>query len=123
MSSIMHPDNDLTINPSGNTSIRDVMAQFKGRRNFLKGSLGMAVVATLGGMATKASADSPTPGGGGINFTGLPPNLAAGFVDAITVPLGYTAKVLIGWGDAIGRSGAMANTHWDAATPMTEALQ
>jgi len=126
MSSIMHPDNDSTINPSGNTSIRDVLAQFKGRRNFLKGSLGMAAVATLGGFATQAQAysgGSPTPGGGGITFTGLPPNLAAGFVDAITVPVGYTAKVLIGWGDAIGRPGAMANTHWNPADPMTEALQ
>jgi len=126
MSSIMHPDNDTTINPSGNTSIRDVMAQFKGRRTFLKGSLGMAAVATLGGFATQAQAysgGSPTPGGGGITFTGLPPNLAAGFVDAITVPVGYTARVLIGWGDAIGRPGAMANTHWNPADPMTEALQ
>jgi len=129
MSSIMHPDNDSTINPSGNTSIRDVMAEFKGRRNFLKGSLGMAAVATLGGFATQAQAysgASPTPGGGGITFTGVGanrPSNPGGFVDAITVPLGYTAKVLIGWGDAIGRPGAMANTHWNAADPMTEAVQ
>jgi hypothetical protein len=120
----MHPDNDETINPSGNASIRDVMAEFKGRRGFLKGSLGMAAVATLGGFASQAQAytGSPAPGGGGITFTGLPPNLAASFVDAVTVPAGYTAKVLIGWGDAIGRA-ADPFTHWDASTPMTEARQ
>jgi secreted PhoX family phosphatase len=125
MSNCMHPDNDTTINPSGNTSIRDVMAEYKGRRNFLKGSLGMAAVATLGGFAGRAQAytgASPTPGGGGITFTGLPPNLAASFVDAITVPAGYTAKVLVSWGDAIGRP-TDPFTHWDPATPMTEARQ
>jgi len=124
MTSCMHPDNDLTINPSGNASIRDVLAEFKGRRNFMKGSLGMAAVATLGGLASQAHAysGSPTPGGGGITFTGLPPNLAATFVDAITVPTGYTARVLIGWGDAIGRT-ADPFTHWDPSTAMTEARQ
>jgi len=128
MTSRMHPDNDLTINPSGNTSIRDVMAQFKGRRNFLKGSLGMAAVVTLGGFASRAHAYpvSPSPIGG-ITFAGLPPSLRDSItltiIDKITVPSGYSAKVLIGWGDAIGRPGAMANTHWNAATPMTEAMQ
>jgi secreted PhoX family phosphatase len=121
----MHPDNDTTINPSGNASIREVMAEYKGRRNFLKGSLGMAAVATLGGFASQAQAysgGSPTPGGGGITFTGLPPNLAATFVDAITVPAGYTAKVLVSWGDAIGRP-VDPFTHWDPSTAMTEARQ
>ena len=124
MSSCKHPDNDITINPSGNTSIRDVVAEFKGRRGFLKGSLGMAAVATLGGFAREAVAytGSPTPGGGGITFTGLPPNLAASFVDAVSVPAGYTAKVLVGWGDAIGRP-SDPNTHWDSSTAMTEARQ
>jgi uncharacterized protein len=120
MSSRMHPDNDETINPSGNTSIRDVMAEFSGRRNFLKGSLGMATIATLGGFASQAQAyvGSPAPGGGGITFTGLPPNLAAGFVDAVSVPTGYTAKTLIAWGDAIGVSGPAALINHDHADPL-----
>jgi uncharacterized protein len=119
MSSVFHPDNDQTINPSGNTSIRDVMAEFKGRRNFLKGSLGMATVATLGGFGVEAQAysGSPAPGGGGITFTGLPPNLAAGFVDAVSVPTGYTAKTLVGWGDAIGVVGPNANLSHDHSDP------
>ena len=121
MSSKMHPDNDVTINPSNNASIRDVMEQFKGRRNFLKGSLGMATVATLGGFGLEAKAAYPTapaPGGGGITFTGIPPNLAATFVDAVSVPTGYTAKTLVGWGDAIGVMGPDALISHDHSDPM-----
>jgi len=128
MTSVFHPNNDETINPSGNESIREVIAQFTGRRTFLKGTLAAGVLTGLGGFSTSALAytPSPAPVGGGITFTGVGPNRPSndgGFIDAITVPVGYTARVLIGWGDAIGRPGAMANTHWDAATPMTEALQ
>ncbi|NBD20279.1 DUF839 domain-containing protein [Aquabacterium fontiphilum] len=123
MSSCMHPDNDQTINPSGNTSIRDVMAAYTGRRNFLKGSLGAAAVMTLGGFGRDAMAYTTPSSSPAITFTGVPANLAATFTDKITVPAGYTAKVLIGWGDAIGRTGPAANAHWDASGAMTEAVQ
>jgi secreted PhoX family phosphatase len=125
MTSVFHPSNDETINPSGNPSIRDVIDAFTGRRTFLKGTLAAGVLTGLGGFSRSALAytPSPSPGGGGITFTGIGPNLAASFTDAITVPPGYSAKVLIGWGDAIGRPGAMANTNWNAADPMTEAIQ
>jgi secreted PhoX family phosphatase len=123
MSSCMHPDNDQTINPSGNESIRDIIEVYTGRRNFLKGSLGAAAVMSLGGFAGQASAYTTTATSPAITFAGVPANLAATFTDQITVPQGYTARVLIGWGDAIGRSGPNANTHWDASQPMTEALQ
>ncbi len=128
MTSVFHPSNDETINPSGNESIRDVIAQFSGRRTFLKGTLAAGVLTGLGGFSASALAytPSPSPAGGGITFTGVGanrPSNPGGFIDAITVPVGYTARVLIGWGDAIGRPGAMANTHWNAADPMTEAAQ
>lgn len=128
MTSQHHPDNDITINPSGNESIRDVMAQFKGRRNFLKGTIGAAALSTLGGFSLKALAQapftytpSPPPVNGGITFSGVTPNLANTFIDGVTVPEGYSARVLISWGDAIGKAGAMANSHWDPATALTEA--
>jgi uncharacterized protein len=123
MSSTMHPDNDQSINPSGNDSIRDVMDAYTGRRNFLKGSLGAAAVMTLGGFGRNAMAYSTPSTSPAITFAGVPANLAASFSDQVTVPAGYTARVLIGWGDAIGKAGAMANVHWDSASPMTEALQ
>jgi uncharacterized protein len=125
MSSSMHPDNDVTINPSGNESIRDVMAVFTGRRNFMKGTLGAATVATLGGFAGKAHASYPVapPPTGGIGFTGIGPNLAATYVDAVSVPPGYTAKTFIAWGDAIGRVGPDANTHHPVAEAITASRQ
>ncbi len=124
MSSILHPDNDRSINPSDNDSIRDVIARYNGRRGFLTCSRGAAAALTLGGVAREA--DAHGYGGaanGAITFAGIPPNLNATFTDRISVPAGYTARVLIGWGDAIGRLGPAANTHWDAATAMTAALQ
>ena len=128
MSSQQHPDNDLTINPSGNESIRDVMDRFTGRRNFMKGSLATATFATLGGFSMESLAGgfpgytgSPSPAGG-IGFTGVPANIFP-MTDGITVPSGYTAKTFIAWGDAIGKIGPDANTHWDASSPMTTARQ
>ena len=126
MSSTQHPDNDLTINPSGNESIRDVMDRFTGRRNFLKGSLATATFASLGGFSLESLANgayvgSPAPTGG-IGFTGVPANIIP-MTDGITVPSGYTAKTFIAWGDAIGKAGPDAMTHWDPSTAMTEARQ
>ncbi|MBC7207884.1 MAG: PhoX family phosphatase [Methyloversatilis sp.] len=126
MSSMQHPDNDLTINPSGNESIRDVMDRFTGRRNFIKGSLATATFASLGGFSLESLANgaytgSPSPAGG-IGFTGVPANIAP-MTDGITVPSGYTARVLIAWGDAIGKTGPDANTHWNPATAMTTGRQ
>jgi len=122
MSSCMHPDNDQSINPSGNTSIRDVMDAYTGRRNFLKGSLGAAAVMTLGGFGRDAMAYTTPAASPAITFTGVPANLAATFTDKVTVPAGYTAKVLIGWGDAIGKTGPARLHHSDAAGAMTEAI-
>jgi secreted PhoX family phosphatase len=128
MSSQQHPDNDITINPTGNESIRDVMDRFTGRRNFMKGSLATATFAALGGFSMESLAGgfpgytgSPSPSGG-IGFTGVPANVFP-MTDGITVPSGYTAKTFIAWGDAIGKAGPQASTHWDPATPMTAARQ
>jgi secreted PhoX family phosphatase len=126
MSSQLHPDNNITINPTDNASIRDVMAEFTGRRNFLKGSIGTAVLASMGGFSLEALAAgyvaSPSPTNGGISFTGVPANIAP-MTDGITVPSGYTAKVFIAWGDAIGKTGPNAHTHWDPSTAMTTERQ
>ena len=126
MSSVFHPNNDETINPSGNESIRDVMTAFTGRRNFMKGTLGAATLATLGGFGTSANAYPMAPAPtGAIGFTGLPPNLAAGYIDAVRVPAGYTAKTLVGWGDAIGVAGPNAMVGHDHSDPLpiTAAVQ
>jgi uncharacterized protein len=125
MASVLHPDNDQTINPSQNTSICEVMDTFGGRRQFLQASLGTAAVAALGGwgkplVAKPMEAVKARPA---IGFASVVPNLASHFADQVTVPVGYTAKVLVAWGDAIGMPGPAANTHWQAALPMTEQRQ
>jgi uncharacterized protein len=124
MSSVFHPSNDETVNPSGNPSIRDAMAAFTGRRNFMKGTLGAATVATLGGFGTSANAYPVAPAPtGAISFAGIPPNLSATFVDAVSVPVGYTAKTFIAWGDAIGVFGPDALVNHNAADAITAARQ
>ena len=46
-----HPTNDLTINPSGNPSIHDVIAQAGvTRRRFVQGGVGSAALAAAGGL-------------------------------------------------------------------------
>ena len=131
MSSSLHPDGKLNpglavSNDSGNASIHDVIAQRKlTRRDFLKTSAGAtagaAALATLGsgvvdGLTNYAHAD-PAPLGG-IGFTSVPANTAPGMTDAVTVPPGYTARVLVAWGDSLTPA-----AHWDPASPMDEETQ
>lgn len=128
MSSDLHPDNKLNpdqsqSNDSGNTSIRELIEQRQmSRRDFLASSLGAtATVAVLGSAVvdglTHGAEAAPKPLGQ-IGFTSVPPNLAATFTDAVTVPQGYTAKVLVAWGDSL-----TTLPHWDPSKPMDNATQ
>jgi secreted PhoX family phosphatase len=122
MSSPLHPDNGTTINPSTNASINDLIEQRKlSRRGFLRGTFGATAIAAFGGSTiadslTNLAQAAPSPLGG-IGFSAVAPNIAP-MIDAITVPAGYTARVLISWGDSLSRA-----PHWDPSTPMTEAVQ
>ncbi|MFN3545742.1 MAG: PhoX family protein [Thiobacillus sp.] len=137
MSSTLHPDgklnpHDSIANSSGNDSILDLIeARQMSRRNFLKGSLGMAALAVAGGGVAGqalahakpkaldtalASLHSPSPVGG-IGFTSVAPNILP-MTDAVTVPAGYTARVLIAWGDPLTKA-----PMWDPAGAMDEATQ
>ncbi|MEK8048352.1 PhoX family protein [Ideonella margarita] len=95
-------------NRSSNPTIHDVMdAQ---RRVLLRGGLASSLVALLGGgalagCATTGSATGANPASLGrqIGFTSVP--MAA--QDTVTVPPGYTARVLFRWGDPVGVPGQM----------------
>jgi secreted PhoX family phosphatase len=133
MSSTLHKDGRLnpsteTTNDSGNVSIHDLIERrVVSRRGFLASSIGLTAAAAAGGtmldaitnpaVAAPAYGPSPSPTGS-IGFTSVPPNLAATFADAVTVPQGYSARVLVAWGDPLDMSAA-----WDPTTPMTEAQQ
>jgi secreted PhoX family phosphatase len=119
-----HPDNDVSINPSSNESIRDVLDRVDpSRRRFMKGSLGAAMLTAFGGnamMAAVQSAFAAPPPVGGIGFASMPPSVVPMF-DGVKVPPGYTVKVLSAWGDPIGH--ISGSPQLDPNLPQTEANQ
>ncbi|WP_414575581.1 PhoX family protein [Anabaena sp. CCY 9402-a] len=109
-----HPKNNVTLNQSKNESIRDVIDRVSlSRRRFIMTAVGTSVLTVLGDVSIGGFLQSveaaPIPKGtgfAGIGFKSIPPNLrnpATGLLekDLVSVPEGYTAKVLIAWGDPI----------------------
>jgi len=121
---MLHPDNDVSINPSSNESIRDVLDRVDpSRRRFMKGSLGAAMLTAFGGnamMAAVQNAFAAPPPVGGIGFASVPPSLMPMY-DGVKVPPGYTVKVLSAWGDPIGH--LSGSPQLDPNMPQTEANQ
>jgi len=132
MSSILHKDSKLnpcleTSNESGNNSIIDLIDQrMLSRRGFLKGSVGATAGATA--MAVLGSsvvdgltnyAEAAPPPLGAIGFTSVPVNkFVSAADDAVTVPNGYSARVLVAWGDSLTSA-----PNWNPAGAMDEATQ
>ncbi|MBC7941797.1 MAG: PhoX family phosphatase, partial [Chitinophagaceae bacterium] len=131
-----HPTNDETLNPSGNTSIHDVIANVDmSRRSFVRSSVSAAALASAGGLTlgglvstVQAAPVPPGPGFPGIGFDSIPASTdidpGAGFAvaDVIRVPPGYTAQVFVAWGDPIMPGGA-AFTGTASETAADQALQ
>ncbi|MDO9237696.1 MAG: PhoX family phosphatase [Aquabacterium sp.] len=119
MKGASHPTNDVSLNPSSTPSIHDVINQVDAsRRQFVKGGVGAAALASAGGLTLSGLVSTvqaaPVPaslGFPGMGFDSVPANtraanvLAGGVptavIDRITVPTGYTANVFVAWGDAI----------------------
>ena len=126
MSSALHPDGKAnprltSSNESGNSSIQDLIDTRRlSRRTFLRSSFGAIALTVSGGfrldgLGTYAHA-APVPLND-IGFASVPPNIAP-MTDAVTCPNGYTARVLVAWGDSL-----TAAPHWDAAGAMNEETQ
>jgi hypothetical protein len=111
MKGINHPKNDVTINPSCNESIHDVINRTDlGRRKFIKSSMAASVLAAMGGVSVggfmrtvEAAQIAPANGFGGIGFESIPAKkrLQATypvFADAVEVPAGYKVELLAAWG-------------------------
>jgi hypothetical protein len=103
----LHPTNDVTINPSGNESVRDVIARTDAsRRSFLKTSLSAPVLAAMGGVPLSGLLDTlgaAVPAGAGFAGIGFPsiPAARAPLSDVVGVPPGYQVDLVVAWGDPI----------------------
>jgi secreted PhoX family phosphatase len=91
-------DDDSISNPSKNEHFKEIVAARLSRRSFLGGGLATAALA-LGGVSSLLEAVPARADGRRslLGFTGIPVSTA----DTVVVPEGYTARVLIAWGDPI----------------------
>jgi secreted PhoX family phosphatase len=122
-----HPKNDVALAESATPSIRELIDSVQaGRRQFLKTSLSTTALASAGGLTlsglvttVQAAPVAASQGFAGFSFTEVPANTRAlnmslggasnAVVDRVTVPAGYTAQVLVAWGDAIMPGGTAFN--------------
>lgn len=113
-----HPRNELTINPSNNLSIHDVIAHLDpSRRQFLKQSISAAALASVaGGMGmsafkreASAAPIAAANGFAGIGFESIPASLAP-VVNEVRVPAGASPHTpwLIAGGDFAASPSALA---------------
>ena len=109
--------NDVS-NSSGNRSFQEVIEARMSRRGFLGGGLATAAALSLGGVSAllkAVPASAKTKGGPLLGFQSVSVSTA----DEVVVPPGYTARVLIAWGDPVSNGPAFqqdaSNTAADQA--------
>ena len=95
-------------NRSTNPSIHEISEP--ARRTLLQGSLGLVLGGVLAPL-TAACQSAPVSGATLLGFRGVPPGRA----DAVTVPEGYVAQVLVPWGEPVGVPGRMPAWTPDAS--------
>ena len=110
-----HNHNDgKSLNRSINPSFHDILQLRLLRRDALKGAASLAVA---GAFPLSMSLTGCATGGlkrtGMLGFSRVPLSMA----DNVRVPDGYTATVLLSWGDPIGHSSGSPAFKHDAATP------
>jgi secreted PhoX family phosphatase len=116
-------DDDIISNVSSNPTFEQVLQARVSRRSVLGGGVtgaAAAVSASLGGVGALLSAVPAEANGGRrprLGFEGIPPAawttpgpVGGGEFDKIVVPQGYTAEVLIAWGDPVSNGPAFDNT-------------
>ena len=129
MKGLQHPKNDVSLNASGNESIHDVIANVDvSRRQFVRGGVGAGALAAAGGLTlggivqTVEAAPVPAgPGFPGIGFESVPASRAP-VQDKVTVPTGYSANLMVAWGDPIMAGGVAfaADASQDATAQMKQ---
>ncbi|MBX9658593.1 MAG: PhoX family phosphatase [Nitrospiraceae bacterium] len=111
-------DDEGVSNQSGNEHFQDVMDARLSRRGFLTGGFATAAAVSLGGIeallkAVPASADEGAEEAGQADEDGGRRRPVLGFesvpvssADTVVVPKGYSAEVLIAWGDPVSHGPA-----------------
>lgn len=108
----LHPTNDVTINPSSNPSIHDVIESTdESRRRFIQGAASAGMLAAAGGITlsglvntVEAAPINASVGFSGVGFESVPASVAP-VADMVTVPDGYMAELFVAWGDPIVSGG------------------
>ena len=97
-------DADIGVNESGNETFEQIVEARMSRRTFVAVGVGSAAALTLGGVATLIDAvfSSAASDKALLGFTGVPVSSA----DTVVVPEGYTAQVLVAWGDPVSEGPA-----------------
>lgn len=95
-------DDDIDLNPSGNPSFDQVLDARLSRRSILRGGVGTAATALLGGWSVAACGGDDGPAAASatldkLAFAAVPKGLA----DTVVVPAGYTATVMYALGDPL----------------------
>ena len=109
----MRNNDDDVCNKSNNQTFQEIVDARMSRRGFLGSGLAAAAL-SLGGVSAllKAVPASADPIAGPlVRFQGIPVSDA----DTVVVPPGYTAEVLIGWGDPLSNGPAFAQDASNSA--------
>ncbi|WGZ93167.1 MAG: PhoX family phosphatase [Candidatus Thiothrix putei] len=106
MSNLVDPD-DIGYNTSNNPSFEQILEARMTRRGLLRGSFALMAASVLGVGLSGCGSDDATVATTGDGTSGLTLSfnpVAKSIADALTVPAGYTATVLMATGDPINAS-------------------
>ncbi|WP_111495021.1 PhoX family protein [Marinobacter bohaiensis] len=112
-------------NQSGNEPFSEIMERRLSRRSVMRGSLNVAAATVLGGFGMSLAGcdwNDDDDDNDSDNDTSLTLGFDAvlgSLTDAIVVPDGYTAQILIPWGTALSDAG----TEWDESLAFTPEIQ
>ncbi len=109
-------DDDIISNPTNNETFEEVIEKRFSRRGFVGGLLAAGAITALGGVdSVLAAVPKQTPAGSTasplLGFQGIP----VSELDDLVVPPGYTAEVLIRWGDPVSNGPAFNNDASNSA--------
>jgi secreted PhoX family phosphatase len=112
-------DDDIVSNFSDNPTFEEIVEARLSRRAAIGGGAATAVSATVGGVSALLNAVPAEATGSAyyrrrpsLGFQGIPASTA----DEVIVPPGYTAKVLIAWGDPVSRGPAFKQDASNSAS-------